>query len=104
MEIFHEGFNNMATIQLEAQVSFEELLKAVGQMSTEDLDDFTEHVLLLRAQRRVKSLPQDEAELIEKINMILPEEVQQRFEDLDARRRAHRLTSEEHTELLDLIQ
>ena len=94
----------MTIIQREAQVSSDSLLKAVEQLNTEDLDEFTINVLKLRAQRQAHGLPTVEAELIEKINQTLSAQTQQRFEDLNARRRAHTLTREEHTELLDLIQ
>src|SRR5579871_897890 len=94
----------MATIQLEAQVSSEELLKAVEQLNAEDLENFAQGVLQLRAQRQVKGLLSAEAELIEQINQTLPAEVQRRFEDLNTKRRMHTLTPEEHIELLQLIQ
>lgn len=94
----------MTTIHLESQFSSASLLKAAEQLNAEELDDFTLGVLRLRAQRQTHGLPTAEAELIEKINQTLPDEMQQRFEELDAKRRAHALSLEEHAELLDLIE
>lgn len=48
-------------------------------------------------------MDQTEAELLEQINQGLPPDVQQRYDELTAKRRAETLTPEEHEELLDLI-
>lgn len=93
----------MATIQLQSQISLDALVGGVEQLSTADLEWLTNQVLAVRAKRRAPSLPQKEAELLQKINQGLPAETQQRFDLLTTKRRAETLTDEEYEELLELV-
>ena len=45
----------MTTFQIEAQVSSDKLLKAVGQLSPSDLAQFVSEVIALQAQRKAAS-------------------------------------------------
>jgi hypothetical protein len=81
----------MPTVQLEAQLSPEQLLKAVGQLSTPELEAFANDVLTLRAERVAPRLSSEEATLLQQINQGLPDELQKRFNELVARRRAETL-------------
>jgi hypothetical protein len=92
----------MVAIPIEAQVTLEELLRAVSRLSSPDLNEFVQRVLLLQSQRRAPTLPEAEAELLLKINQGPPEDVWQRYGELVARRKGESLTSEEHQELLHL--
>lgn len=92
----------MPTIQVEAQVSTEQLLRAVEQMPASELDAFVAQVLTLRAQREAPHLPADEAALLLKINQALSSDLQQRYDTLIAQRRPETLTPDEHAELLHL--
>jgi hypothetical protein len=94
----------MTTIQIHSQVSLDELLNGVEQLSTPDLEHFADQVLAVRARRRAPSLPQREAELLQQINQALPPTLQQRLDELTARRQAEMLTDEEHQELLQIIE
>jgi hypothetical protein len=94
----------MPTVQLEAQLSPEQLLKAVGQLSTPELEAFADDVLTLRAERVAPRLPVDEAALLQQINQGLPDDLQARFDALVARRRAEVLIPQEHAELLALTE
>jgi hypothetical protein len=93
----------MPTIQVKSEVTLDELLNGVEQLNTPDLEFFVSQVLVLQARRRAPCLPRDEAELLQKINQGLPADVWQRFDELNEKRRAETLTSEEHEELLELI-
>jgi hypothetical protein len=93
----------MPAVQIKAQVSLDELLKGVEQLSLSELEHFVSRVIALQAQRKSPSLPKDEAELLLKINQGLPLETQRRYDELVARRKAETLTPDEHQELLDLI-
>jgi hypothetical protein len=84
-------------------VSLDELLKGVAQLDTPELERFVSQVLTLRAKRIAPCLPGEEAGLLEKINQGLPPDVQRRYGELTAKRRAETLTPEEHQELLALI-
>jgi hypothetical protein len=94
----------MAVIQLEAQVSIEQLLKVVEQFSQPDLEEFVERVLLLRAQRDASSVSSSESELLLKINQSIPTEIQNRFNELVAKRQQLTLTQEEQAELIRLTE
>jgi len=92
----------MPTIQVEANVSPRELLRAAEQLSPPELDVFVAEVLALRSWRAAPFLSASEAELLNRINLGLPDEWRRRFEVLKARRQAEALTPEEQDELLGL--
>jgi len=93
----------MSTIETRSQVSLDELLNGVAQLDTPELEHFISHVLTLRAKRIAPSLPTEEAEVLEKINQGVPSDIQQRYDELTAKRRAETLTPHEYQELLALI-
>lgn len=93
----------MPIIKIRSQVSLDELLNGVTQLDTPELEHFIFQVLTLRAKRIAPSLSGEEARLLQKINHGLPLDVQQRYDELTAKRRAETLTHEEHQELLALI-
>lgn len=87
---------------IQAQLTTDELLKAVEQLSQSELDKFVFQVIGVQAQRKAPSLPQVEAELLLKINQGVPPEVQKRYEELIAKRQAETLAPDEYDELLRL--
>ena len=86
----------MPTIQIEANLSSEQLLNAARQMSFRELDRFIKEVLVLRAQLGQGTLPVAESELLLKINQPVPADVQQRYDELIARRDGARHGSSRH--------
>jgi len=92
----------MSTIHIEAQVSPEQLLRAVEQMPPQELAAFIRHVLALRAQREARHLSQAESALMLRINQGIPADLQRRYDDLIAKRSAATLIPEEYAELLQL--
>lgn len=94
----------MPTINIQADVSVDALIKAVAQLSETELRQFTLQVLALTAQRAAPSVTQEEAALLVRINSRLPEAVQQRYDALIAKRDAETLSPAEHDELLRLTQ
>jgi hypothetical protein len=92
----------MPTIQLQAEVSRDALLQAVGQLSPTELDQFVAEVLALRSRRGPARLGAVECELLARINRGLPEGLRGRYGELIARRRDESLTLDEHQELLRL--
>lgn len=92
----------MSTIRVEAQVSTEQLLRAVEQIPQQDLDSFVAQVLRMRAQRAAPHLTPDETALLVQINTALSQATQQRYDALVAKRQAETLTPAEHQELIDL--
>jgi hypothetical protein len=92
----------MPTIQVEARLSGDDLLKAARQLDQDEFRQFVAGVLDLRAVRHAPRLPAEEAALLLRINAGLPDDLRQRYDDLDARRRAETLGPDEHSELLRL--
>ena len=92
----------MPTVKVEAQLSFDDLLKATEQLTLPELERFTSQVLALTAQRKAPSLPKDEATLLLKINQGLPANLQKRYQELLAARNAETLSADEQAELLRL--
>jgi hypothetical protein len=94
----------MPTIQVEANVSSSELLKAAEQLNPGEFDSFVMAILTLRGRRAAPLVGPGESELLRSINEGLPADLQQRFEELKAKRQAETLTGEEHAELLRLTE
>lgn len=92
----------MPTVQVEANLSFDDLLQAAQQLSEPDLEKFVGQVVALQAHRKAPSLSQSETELLLKINQGVPHHLQLRYDELIASRRAEILTPEEQRELLEL--
>lgn len=85
-------------------MTMEELLKAVSQLSLPELQQFVSQVIALQAQRKAPVLPQAESELLLKINQDIPPDIQQRCNELIAKRQDETLTTEEHSELIHLTE
>ncbi len=92
----------MLTLQVQTQLSSEDLLHAIEQLSQPELEVFAERIMALRLQNRVPALSQEESELLLCINQGVPLDVQQRYDALIAKRQSETLTPEEYTELLYL--
>jgi hypothetical protein len=92
----------MPTIQLEAHLSSDDLLRAADQLPPAELEQFVAKLLTMRAHRQAPCLNRTEAELLEHINHPLPETLRNRYAELIDKRDARALTPEEYTELLRL--
>jgi hypothetical protein len=92
----------MPTIQVQAEVSRDALLEAVGQLSPPELDQFVAEVLKLRSRFGPARLGAAESELLARINQDFSEGLRGRYDELIARRRDESLTPEVHQELLRL--
>jgi hypothetical protein len=95
----------MATVQFKSEISIEldQLLTGVAQLDTPDLEKLLIQVRQVLAHRQNPSLPALELELLQKINQALPEEIQQKYNELSAKMRSQTITPEEYQDLLKLI-
>lgn len=92
----------MPTIQIEADLSPDQLLNAARQLPRQEFDRFVGQVLRLRAERIAPVLPAAESELLQKINRGLPQAMQERLNELIEKRRAETINSKELRELKKL--
>lgn len=92
----------MSTVQITSQVSTDELLHSVASLPAAELEQFVARVLTLRARLKAPSIPEQEAQLLSRINAGLSSSQQQRFAELDQKRQDETLTDGEHLELLAL--
>jgi hypothetical protein len=92
----------MATLHIEAQLSSDDLLKAMEKLETPELERFVSLLLDLKARRSAPSLPSREAELLAKINQGLPAALTSRYHELIDKRRAGTIGADEYEELLRL--
>src|SRR5256885_16815847 len=92
----------MTTIPIEAEVSTEQLLRAVTRLPPQEFAAFVSELLALRAQRQEPHLSQAETALLLQINEGLSAETQQRFDALVAKRQEEKITPEELAELIQL--
>jgi hypothetical protein len=94
----------MLKMQVELQLSSEDLLKVVEQLNQANLKVFIAQVIALQAQRNAPSLQQQESELLLKINQSIPLDIQKYYNDLIDKRDAETLTDDEYRELLHLTE
>jgi len=92
----------MPVVQLKAELSSEQLLKAVAQMSQSELDRFIAQVVAMRPRPKGRILSRVESKLLLKINQGIPTELQRRYNELIAKRQEMTLTPGEYSELLQL--
>jgi hypothetical protein len=92
----------MTTISIEAQVSTDQLLRAVERLPSQELATFVAQVVALRAQREAPHLSQSETRLLLQINEGLPAQTLRRFDELVAKRQAETITPEETEELIQI--
>lgn len=96
----------MPEVQVLAQteLNVDQLLQSVARLGNQELEQFTDRLLAMRARRRAPGLPQREVELIQLINRGVPDEVRQRYDELNDALSTENITDEEHQELLGLIE
>ena len=94
----------MSSVQIKSNIdiALEDLIQGIGKLEGKELDSFIQQLLSIRARRRVNNLNERESELLELINESLPLEILERYQELDAKRRAETLTEEEHTALINI--
>src|SRR5205823_9995415 len=93
----------MAAISIQAKLAMEDLLAALEGLEPAEVEKVSRHLLHLQARRRAPHLSEREAELLREIYHAKRPGFQERFEELNAKRSAFRLTPDEHEELLRLV-
>jgi hypothetical protein len=85
-----------------SNLSTEQILSAMEQLSPAELEKLVPHVIALGAARRAPHLEPEESKLLERINEALPAELMTRLCELEARRDDSSLSEAEKEELLTL--
>jgi hypothetical protein len=93
----------MAVVQINAQLTPDDILEAVKQLSNSELETFTRQVQLIRAQRKTPHLSQRETELLKQINAGVPEVILRPYQTLKAKLEDETLTEAEQAELARLV-
>jgi len=94
----------MPKLHVEVQLSPDELLKAVEQLSLPDLEQFISQVLSLQIKRKGCSLPLTEVALLLAIGQVIPSDTQKHYDELVNKRQAEILTTEEQSQLIQLTE
>ena len=92
----------MNTVQVAIQLSSDDIITAVAQLSTSELEAFSIQISNLVAQR--KSLDNSEQKLLQKIHQSIPQPIQQQITILLKKQEAETLTPEENQEFIQLTQ
>jgi hypothetical protein len=71
----------MTTVHIEANISTEQLLRAVEQLPPVELTALVDQILALQARREAPHLSQSEAALLQQINQPIPDDMQRRFDE-----------------------
>ena len=92
----------MPVVQLNAELSFDQLVNAVTQLPQAEFQKFLHTVDRVHPLHEEHRLSSREADLLLKINQGVPSALQQRYGVLIEKRDARALTPEEYQELLEL--
>ena len=92
----------MPTIQVDAELSFNQVVNAVKQLSEAEREKLLSQVAAVRPLYEDHQLSSAESKLLIKINKGVPEEIQGRYNELIHKRNEKTLTDEEYEELLRL--
>jgi hypothetical protein len=84
------------------QTATQEIFHAIEQLPSTELDDLFIQVLQLRAQRQLPTQVLTESELLRTINVTIPSALQDRFNELVAKRQRITITDEELDELITI--
>ena len=93
----------MATLQIKAELTPDDVLEAVKQFTSSELETFTKRVNLIHAQRKTPHVSQRETELLKKISEGLPPAILRPLQELRAKMEAETISEAEHAELLRLV-
>ena len=83
-----------------SNLSTEQILSAMEQLSPAELEKLVPHVIALGAARRAPHLEPEESKLLERINEAIPSELMARLCELEAKRDNSSLSEAEAAELL----
>ena len=83
-------------------MSLDELIKAAHQLDQTDLDRLLHQVMVLRTHHKTNVLPEEEAQLLQKINQGIDSELRSRYQVLREKRETETLTDGEYEILIQL--
>lgn len=83
-------------------MSIDELIKAANQLNETDLNQLLHQIVVLRARRKTPILPEEEAELLLKINQGIPSDIRTSYQILREKREAETLDDKEYESLIQL--
>lgn len=80
-----------------------DFINTMNRLPNQEFDQLFAQLLVLRASRKAKSLNAQESTLLQQINKPIPDQLQQRFDQLSVKKSSG-LTKEEHEEYLQTIE
>jgi hypothetical protein len=83
-------------------MSIDELIKAANQLNETDLNQLLHQIVVLRARRKTPILPEEEAQLLLKINQGIPSNLRTSYQILREKREAETLDDKEYDSLIQL--
>jgi len=92
----------MPVVQLNAELSFDQLVNAVTQLPQTEFEEFLQTIHRIHQLHEEHCLSARESELLLNINQGIPAAMQRRYDELIEKRDARTLTTEEYKELLQL--
>ena len=92
----------MPVVQLNAELSFDQLIDAVTQLPQTEFEEFLQTIYRIHPLHEEHRLSAGESELLHNINQGIPAAMQRKYDELIEKRDARTLTSEEYEELLQL--
>lgn len=92
----------MANLNPKNEISADKLLQATANLTSQELENFVNQAILVRAKRRASNIRKKEGELLLEINRGLSPDLQKRFDELAEKLAAENMTPDEREEFLKL--
>jgi hypothetical protein len=90
--------------KVQVKLDMNDVLHGLSELQKDEFEAFVGKVLSIQAQRKALSLPQNEVDLLQKINVQLGKTERVRLEQLNTKLDNETLTKAEHEELVGLLE
>lgn len=88
--------------QINQQDNLSNVVQAMSELSLSEIDFAMQKLIELRKEKLPSVLSQKETEILKKVNRPVPGEINSRYNNLKEKRDQHRLSAEEHQEIIEL--
>lgn len=90
-------------ISKEGSLTFDDILKSVSKLETNEIVQFMHEISRIVANRKVQSLPLRESELLKSINESVPSKLQMQYEALALKLNNETISEKEYQQLLKIV-
>lgn len=98
-----DGVIKNIQVSKEGSLTFDDILKGVSNLETNEIVQFMHEISRIVANRKVKALSFRESDLLKNINDSIPQKLDMQYETLALKLNDETITEKEHQQLLKII-